>query len=87
MLGGKSCHSRLTQNATVFGEEVRQCNATVPPRHAISQNAIQKGLGIGAGHVVFGEASEIDEPTGADRINEIRDINEAYGTSEIVLDP
>ena len=26
---------------------MRQCDTTVPPRHAIGQNAIQEGLGIG----------------------------------------
>ena len=41
---------------------MRQRDAAVAPRHAVGQNTIQKGLSVGAGHVVFGKAREVDDP-------------------------
>ena len=61
MLARNPCHGGLAEDAAVLREEVRQRNTTVPSRHAIGQHTIQKGLCVGASHVVFGKAGQVDQ--------------------------
>ncbi len=62
VLARNPSHGRLAKDAAVFREEVRQCNATIAPRHTVGQHTIQKRLSVGPGYVIFCKTGQVDEP-------------------------
>ena len=79
-------HGELALDPARFGQVMSQDDAAVLPGHAVGQQAVQKGLGVGARDLELGEAREVEDPDPlAHGPAFLGDVGEGRGPAEAVL--